>query len=145
MWRDLIDCLAAEEQCNAVTLEALAESERLRSALEEDVKTYQSGTEFLRERAEKAEAQLRLSIIDAANNEAEANDLRATFDRTVAAWKREELGWDEERKALTAERDDLLAYWKFIHSGESDTGLQDDKAWDALNARIEARRSGGSS
>jgi len=53
---DLISDLAASERSDAIHLEALAESERLRAALEEDVKTYQSGADFLRERAEKAEA-----------------------------------------------------------------------------------------
>jgi len=53
----LFSDLAEAERGERIHLEALAESERLRVALEDDVKTYQSGAEFLRERAEKAEGE----------------------------------------------------------------------------------------
>ena len=57
-FKKMLSDLAASERSDAIHLEALAESELLREALEEDVKTYQSGTDFLRDRAEKAEAAL---------------------------------------------------------------------------------------
>jgi hypothetical protein len=115
--KELLADLAASERSDAIRLEALAESERLRVEAEHDYGV-------VCEQAEKAEGErdkwreiwehnepmlrerLRLATIDANTLEAEANDLRATFDRTVAAWKREkgegemsdtfcpECGWD---------------------------------------------------
>ena len=111
----VIDALAAEEKAHAITLEALAESERLRAAYQNaadvNYKRYLiSDEEMMKQkaRAEKAEEEAENAHALAEAYKKDRADLRATFDRTVAAWKREELSWDAERKALTAERDEAL-------------------------------------
>ena len=120
----LMYCLDAEEKSHAVDLEALAESDRLR--------VKEGATLFNAQQALLTEGLARQK------SEGELADLHATFERTVAAWKREELSWDEERKALTQERDDLLAYYIEIESvGDETKHLRVRRA----RERIESRRS----
>jgi len=79
----LINQIAAEEKAHAITLEALAESEKRATLFAEELE--HDNSDYCK-RADKAEGEL--------------SRLRANFDRIVTAWKREELSWDEERKDL---------------------------------------------
>lgn len=121
----LVADFAAEEQCNAVTLEALAESERLRV---ESVAALNRANDA----TTKAEEQLRLSIIDAANNEADANDLRAERDEALRDVQQLHDAAVETEGKLA----DLLAYYEIKeHHDPIKT-----RHWHALIARIEVRR-----
>jgi hypothetical protein len=145
MWGDVIDCLAAEEKAHAITREALAASEAAGQKAEQERDQWRANAEL---GACEETCAIVKALSDAVKiqnvtlrrlseeSEAALADLRATFGRTVAAWKREELGWDEEREELTKERDDLRAYYTYQQSGWKVTG----PAYDDLIARIEAAR-----